>query len=168
MKNHPASSTRRFHLRSALIPAIVLVLALFAGLPMLMGVRSIDWQHAAVQVRVSGVDRPEELEGMKEAMRQMGGYRRGTLAQTSLAEEGSYRMQIEFRASSMTDATVRLLEWKKQFAPPIQMELEKVLYHTLHLHRPERGAVVLGTSRQISSSSSAEDSKDKGERNLAH
>lgn len=122
--------------------ALLLVLAFLIT----AGVRRTEVNHAVARVEFTEVDGPVELERLKNATRDLEGYRRSSFARTALDDTNAWRAEIEFRAESLTDATIRLLDWKKQFEPDMRVELGRVEFHTLRFRRGGRGDLVMGTA----------------------
>lgn len=137
--NRPATSRRW---KFAIGATLLLVLALLIT----AGVRRTEVNHAVAKVEFTEVDGPVELERLKEATRELEGHRRSSFARTALDGTNAWRAEIEFRAESLTDATIRLLDWKKQFEPDIRVDLGRVEFHTLRFRRGGRGDLVMGTT----------------------
>jgi opacity protein-like surface antigen len=119
----------------------LLILALLAVALMailaapLLGVLAIDWNHAVAQVRVDGLSGSNRVESFQQTIKNLEGYRRSSFTPAISAGGDSWKLQIEFQAGSMAEATVRLWNWQEQFHPPVQVDMEQVRCYTWRLHR---------------------------------
>lgn len=113
------------------------------------GIRAVDLNHAVARVAFRGLDAAQQ-EQVRRAVTRISGYRRSAAGYVAARPADVWRAEIEFQAGSLTEATIRLLEWKSQFRPPVTVAIEKLTYQTLRLHRPGRGDLVLGTPQTLS------------------
>jgi len=132
-----------------------LVLALMgvgvlALLPLRVGIRAVDWHHARARVRISGMHSETEIARAREYLQRVAGYRRSRLALVALNTPDTWRAEIEFEASSLTEATLRLQEWRNQFPVTGPVSVEQLTFQPLRLYRPGRGDVVLGPPQVLS------------------
>lgn len=129
----------------ALLAVPVLALVALAG----VGVRSVEFDHCRANVRVDGQALSGSDEALRAACAQLTGYRRSRLLEAENSAGSARRVELEFEAGSLTEAMLRLSEWRVHFQPALQATIEELTYHSAWLRR-ERGSFGLGVRQTLS------------------
>lgn len=129
----------------ALLAGPVLALVALAG----TGVRSVELDHCRATIRVSGQAISGSDEAHGAACAQLTGYRRSRLLEADDSAGSGRRLELEFEAGSLTEATLRLAEWRVGFQPALRVTIDELTYHSAWLRR-DRGSISLGMRQTLS------------------
>lgn len=128
-----------------LLAVPVVALVALAG----VGVRSVEFDHCRATIRVDGQAISGSDDAFRAACAQMTGYRRSRLLAVEAPASSARRVALEFEAASLTEATLRLTEWRVHFQPSLQLTIEELTYHSAWLRR-DRGDFSLGVRQTLS------------------
>jgi hypothetical protein len=146
MNHHPSTQNgRRRWLRTG--GALGLLTACL--LPVVAGIRGLEINLAVARIRMETAQPGIDERDLRQALESIKGFRRARIAPRGVPGSRDWRVEVEFRAASMTEASFQFEEWRRQVRLPVRLTGEQLTYQTLRLRRPARGDLVFGVAQTL-------------------